>query len=76
MRNDFKIGDRVKVKQDEAQNFIQPWRSRFEKGRCGTIISLRSSAIRGVKVKWDHGKVKWPHEWMMVHNEAELERVD
>ena len=36
----FKVGDKVRVRKDEAKCFFQPWRSRFEQGVIGTVMSL------------------------------------
>ncbi len=72
----MEIGDRVVMKKSSACNFVQPWRGRFEKGREGTVIQSPSANVRGWMVEWDHGKVKWPHEWKLVHSHDELIVID
>lgn len=64
---DIQVGDRVKLKKEVADLYVQPWRGRFEKGRLGTVVALPGGAVRGFRVKWDHGKVKYPHEWEIIH---------
>lgn len=68
----MRVGDRVKVRKDAASSFVQPWRGRFEKGREGTIVQSPGRGVRGWLVEWDHGKVRWPHEWRMIHRSEEL----
>lgn len=70
--SDLKIGARVRVKKSAQSSFVQPWRGRFEKGREGTIIRGPSANVHGWTVEWDHGRVKYPIDWRMVHASADL----
>ena len=72
----IKIGCRVQLDKREAFRYVQPWRTRFEAGRKGTVVSGPSANVHGWLVEWDHGKVKFPHEWRMVMREDELVIVD
>lgn len=73
MTQAFQIGDRARVKQSMADTYVQPWRARFEKGRCGTVLDGPSPNVRGYLVEWDHGKVKYPQEWFFVIRKEHLE---
>ncbi|TNE46869.1 MAG: hypothetical protein EP341_09615 [Sphingomonadales bacterium] len=70
---EWEVGDRVRVKKELADGFMQPWRGRFEKGLVGTIIQKPSQNVRGYLVEWDHRKVKYPNEWKIVLRADELE---
>ena len=69
---EIEVGDRVKLKKDAAQYYVQPWRGRLEKGRFGTVVALPFGAVRGFRVKWDHRKVKFPYEWEVIHPHDDL----
>ena len=71
----FKIGDRVRIKADCADRYIQPWRGRFKAGRQGTVILEPSANIMGYKVRWDHTRAKYPSDWEIVHWQDDLELV-
>lgn len=71
--SEFNVGDRVRVKADMADRYIQPWRDRFKRGRMGTVVQLPSVNVRGFLVEFDHGKVKYPNEWRIVITEKDLE---
>lgn len=73
----FKIGDRVVVNPAVADDYVQPWRTRFENGRQGTIIQLPSANVRGYLVEWDYGRsARYPCDWRMVHRADELVLID
>ena len=66
----FKVGDRVKIKADRVDGYLQPWRNRFKSGRQGTV-----SAIYGggrLWVNWDNAKNAL---WGLTHHESDLEKV-
>ena len=72
----FKEGDRVRVRADRTDSFIQPWRDRFVKGRQGTVKGLtayRSVAGARVRVFWDHRKGSDPADWLLTMDPADLE---
>ena len=49
----FKVGDKVRVKKEEAVCFFQPWRSRFEQGRCAQSLShqwVTRNSVQGVRL--------------------------
>ena len=73
----FKIGDRVRVKPEYCDRFIQPWRDRFTKGRVGTVTQYPSANVRGYLVVWDHPpRAKYPSEWQIVMHESDLEHAN
>ena len=49
---EFKMDDRVRLKDGCADGFIQPWRGRFAKGRLGTVMGESPSGA--IRVQWDH----------------------
>lgn len=52
----FRVGDRVRVKADCADGFVQPWRNRFKNGRHGTVISIRETGVmQRFRVQFDYG---------------------
>ena len=48
--SEFKVGDRVKVKAEEADYYLQPWRDRFNRGVEGTVTGVRPDRHRGTEV--------------------------
>lgn len=71
----MKINDRVKVRADRVDTFLQPWRDRFRAGRVGTIIRGPSANIQGWLVEWDHRRSKYDHDWRQVMVEGDLENA-
>lgn len=61
----FVVGDRVRVKWECTDHYVQPWRGRFEKGRVGTVIGFRDEGGHWmrVKVRWDHKPSRRMREW-------------
>ena len=75
----FNAGDRVRVRADRTDSFIQPWRDRFAKGRQGTVN--RITAYRGVKgprvcVLWDHRKGADAGNWLLTMDPRDLELAE
>ena len=73
----FKEGDRVRVRANCTDRFLQPWRDRFASGRQGTVKgtvpAYRDRSGYRVRVYWDHGKVKEPVDWILSMDPRELE---
>lgn len=60
----FNPGDRVTVKPEVADKYIQPWRDRIRRGMHGTY--MRESSWNGqCVVQMDMPKrAKYPDEWL------------
>ena len=74
----FKEGDRVRVRANRTDHFIQPWRDRFAKGRKGTVVGFMSyfgSDRTLVRVHWDHRKGPAPAIWHLSMSPRDLELV-
>lgn len=70
--NKFKIGDRVMVKPQSADGFLQPWRGRFNAGRIGTISDSPYKKDGYFFVRWDHRGGGIEHHWNMWIHERDL----
>lgn len=70
--SDYKIGDRVKVRPEVVENFLQPWRSRFASGREGTVIQGPSPNIRGYLVQWDAARYRRASDWQLALPASDL----
>lgn len=71
--SEFNIGDRVRIKAQMADRYIQPWRDRFKKGRAGTVVKLESANVRGLMVEFDHKNAKRVSDWRIVIHRSDLE---
>lgn len=72
----LKNGDRVKVKPDRADGFLQPWRDRFTKGREGTVIDATDFGCR-VLVEWDaKGRARYPSDFRLPMSLNDLMLVE
>ena len=76
---DFKEGDRVRVRANCTDRFLQPWRDRFASGRQGTVKgtvpAYRDRSGYRVRVYWDHRRAKEPVDWLLDMDPRELELV-
>lgn len=70
---EFKMGDRVRLKEGHAEGFTQPWRSRFAKGRIGTVIGESPSGA--IRVQWDHAARFHAHNYRLDMRDNEIEVI-
>ena len=57
----LEVGQRVRIKPSAADGYVQPWRSRIERGLFG-VVEGRSNW--GYDIRFDVPKrVKYPHDW-------------
>jgi hypothetical protein len=73
--SEFKIGDRVRVKPERCDGYVQPWRNRFKAGRMGTIMQIPSQTVYRYAVQWDCKHAKYVWEWNIYHPACDLELV-
>lgn len=66
---EFKVGDHVQIRPEHAQGYVQPWRSRIEKGLYGQIVGRNNNGSFIVQLVVPP-RVKYAHEWKWRYVEA------
>lgn len=76
MAENLKVGDRVRVANPER--YIQPWRTRFQKGLKGTVVGFyEANRWTPIRVKFDTtSRVKYLHDWQMSFHEKDLVKLE
>ena len=76
---DFKVGDKVRVKKERAERYIQPWRKWAESGRVGVILFIdENSTFCAGNIKVDFAgkrKPKYPPDYWNWYFAKELDLV-
>ena len=71
---DLKPGDRVRVRPEHVERYVERWAKLFRKGRAGTVEHVHGDHVF---VTWDTlRKPRRPHDWRFTTQARWLEKIE